>query len=267
MARILMQNLRTPFFLLALALIAIAVLIELGIGFLPTGIVSPPNLATDVPPEVSSAFNQLDTTQKAELAQLSNTSQPPGMAIPYLALLDGIVLFTVALMGSGLIIPPNWQGRVQGIGTLVFSIVILLVALSLIFAALALVLLMVALLLSIPFGTIVYLILFGSFDVVRGLAILSFMMLLKLGSAGSLVVAQQRFLQNWGLVLIILTSLVANIIISFLYSFVPRFLVSITDGIAAIIVAILAIIWAVFLLIGAIISVITLIRLSSVRAS
>lgn len=256
-----MQNLRTPFFLLTLALITIAVLIELGINFLPAGVVSPPNLATDVPPEVSSAVSQLDAAQKAELAQLSNTSQPPGMAIPYLALLDGIVLFTLSLMGSGLLIPPNWQGRVQGIGTLVFSIVIILVALGLIFAALALVLLMVGLLLSIPFGTIIYLILFGSFDVIRGLAILSFIMLLKLGAAGSLVVAQPRFLQNWGLVLIILTSLVANFIVSFLYGFVPRFLVSITDGIAAIIVAILAIVWAAFLLIGAVLSIITLIRL------
>jgi VanZ family protein len=80
-------------------------------------------------------------------------------------------------------------------------------------------------------------------------------MALKLGFAVCLVLAQQRFLQNKGLVLIILTSLLATFIISVLHSFVPGFLVSITDNIAGIIVALLAAIWAVAFLIGAVMSV------------
>ena len=58
------------------------------------------------------------------------------------------------------------------------------------------------------------------------------------------------------MVLIIITSLVANLIISFLHNFVPIPLVSITDAIGAIVVAILAVIWAIVLLVGAIISII-----------
>ena len=56
--------------------------------------------------------------------------------------------------------------------------------------------------------------------------------------------------------LLVLTSLLCNIIISFLHGLVPGFLVSITDGVGAIIVAILAIIWLLFLGIGAIIAII-----------
>jgi hypothetical protein len=66
------------------------------------------------------------------------------------------------------------------------------------------------------------------------------------------VFAHQRFLQNKGLVLIIATSLIASIIVSFLHGLVPLFLVSITDAIAGIVVAIIAVIWGIFFLIGSI---------------
>jgi VanZ family protein len=81
-------------------------------------------------------------------------------------------------------------------------------------------------------------------------------MFLKLAFAACLVLAHPRFLQNKGLVLIVLTSLLANVIISFLHGFVPVFLVSITDLIAALISGVLAAVWAVFLLVGAVISVV-----------
>ena len=81
-------------------------------------------------------------------------------------------------------------------------------------------------------------------------------MTLKFGFIVCLILAHQRFLQNKGLVLIVLTSLLANLIIGFLHNFVPGPLVSITDAIGAIIVGILAVIWAIVLLIFSIISII-----------
>jgi hypothetical protein len=54
-------------------------------------------------------------------------------------------------------------------------------------------------------------------------------------------------LQNKGLVLIIVCSLLANLSVSFLHGLVPSVLVSITDGIAGIILLILAAIWEVTL--------------------
>jgi hypothetical protein len=72
--------------------------------------------------------------------------------------------------------------------------------------------------------------------------------MLKLAFAACLILAHQRFIQNKGLVLIILTSLAANIIVSFLNGLAPAPLVSITDGIAAIVVFVLVVLWAAFFL-------------------
>ena len=96
---------------------------------------------------------------------------------------------------------------------------------------------------------------FGVFDdFPKGemLGLLSTVMLLKIGMAVALVLAQQRFLENKWLVVLILTSLVANLIVSFLLGFVPGFLTSITDALAAIIVGIIAAIWLLVLIILAI---------------
>jgi len=84
-------------------------------------------------------------------------------------------------------------------------------------------------------------------------------MTLKIVFAICLVLAHQRFLQNKGLDLIIITSLVANLIIAFLHGLVPGFLVSITDTGAAIVVGVLAAIWTVVYLVGGVISVVKVI--------
>ena len=122
--------------------------------------------------------------------------------------------------------------------------------------------LMVSLLLATPFGTIAYLALFGFFPRGDAAILLSLLMFLKLVFAGALVLAHQRFLQNKGLVLLVLTSLVATMIVAFLHSVVPVILVSITDDIGAIVVAMIAIIWGVVLLIGSIPAVIKSIRVT-----
>ncbi len=75
-----------------------------------------------------------------------------------------------------------------------------------------------------------------------------------------LVIAQQRFLQNRGLVLLVVSSLVANIVISFLHGFVPIILVSITDAIGAIVMAVCGCIWWILALIGAIPAVLRALR-------
>jgi hypothetical protein len=116
----------------------------------------------------------------------------------------------------------------------------------------------------LAFSTIVYLIIFGFFDRTGANVTLSLLMMLKLAFAACLILAHQRFIQNLahqrfiqnkGPVLIILTSLAANIIISFSHAIVPVPLVSITDGIAAIVVFVLVVSWAAFFLIGSIIAV------------
>ena len=77
------------------------------------------------------------------------------------------------------------------------------------------VMLMVALFTAFPFGTIIYLIIYGFFDRIGANVTLSLLIVLKVAFAACLILAHQRFIQNKGLVLIVLTSLAANIIISF----------------------------------------------------
>ena len=257
-----MDRLRIPFLILAIVLIFIAVLLETGTA-LPGVLRSSPVSVTafQLPPQVNAAMAALNNDQRDVVTHLSNQDRPPGLGVPDLALLDSIVLFTVLLMGVALLLPERLHGRVQGIATLIFSLLLMGLAIRQILVALGLLILMIALLLSVPFGTIVYLIVYGSFNRAGADVALSLTMLLKFGFSASLIFAQQRFLQSKGLVLLILTSLLGNVIVSFLLGIVPGFLASITDAIAALIVGIIAVIWAIILLIGSIISIIKILRL------
>ena len=247
-----MEKLRTPFFIVALVLIAIVVLIEVGNTAMLNAAPTAPNCAALDSQELRDSCLKTDLTPG-----LKGT---PGMAIAYMALLDGLTLFTTALMGLGLVVKPSILARVQGCGTFIFAFLVIMAGIVMVFAAIALVFLMIGLLLSFPFGTIAYLILYGHFDTGSARAVLSLLMTLKLVFSILLVMGHQRVLQNLGLVLIVITSLLGNVIITFLHGFPPGFLVSITDVVGAIIVAILAVIWAIFLLIGAIPAILASIR-------
>jgi hypothetical protein len=212
-----LDDLRKPFFFAALGLILVAVLIELGSALFP--------------------------------------DRPPGYGISYMAALDGLVFYTALLMGLSLLVPERIQGRVQGCATLIVSFFGCLGIIAIIFIAIALLILMVTLLVSPIFGTIAYFVIYGHFPTTEARVMLSLLMTLKLAFAACLVLAHQRFLQNKGLVLIVLFSLLANIVVGFLHGFVPGFLVSITDIIAALIVAVIALVWVIVFLIGSLISI------------
>jgi hypothetical protein len=95
--------------------------------------------------------------------------------------------------------------------------------------------------------------------------VLSLLMFLKIVFAIMLVLAQPRFLQNKGLVALVITSLVANLVLAFLQGLVPIILVSIVDELAAIVFAIVAIIWGIILLIGSIPAIVKAVRVSVSR--
>jgi hypothetical protein len=227
-----LDSMRRPIFVIALIVIFLTVMVEL--GSIAALHLAP---AADAPLNVS----------------------PTGKAIPALAFLDGLIFFATLIIGIALRIPERVQSKVQGIVTLIFSLLLILGGIVVIIADIVLLFLMVGLLLAIPFGTIAYFAMWASFDTGGARIALSLLMTLKIIFAVCLVLAEQRFLQNKGLVLIIVTSLVSNLIIAFLHGFVPGFLVSITDDIAAIIVLVPAIIWGVVYLIGGVVSVIKVI--------
>jgi hypothetical protein len=180
----------------------------------------------------------------------------PGYGIPYLAFVDGFLFYLTLLITLSMLIPESVQGRLQGCATVIVSFLGCLGTIFAIITCLIVLIIMITLLISPIFGTIAYLAIYGHFDRGAAAATLSLIMLMKLAYCVFLVLAQQRFLQNKGLVLLVLTSLVSNLIIAFLHNFVPLPLVSITDAIGAIIVGILAVIWAIFLLIFSIVAVV-----------
>ncbi len=224
-----LDSMRKPFFLVSLIAIFLAVLVELG----SIAILGHPAQTLNV-----------DVNSKA---------------IPAMALLDGLVFYATLIIGIALLIPERVQSKVQGIVTLIFAVLLLLACIGIIIADFTLLILMVTLLMAPIFGTIAYFAIWASFAVTGPKIALSLLMTLKIIYAICLVLAHQRFLQNKGLVLIIVTSFLANLIIAFLYALVPGFLVSITDDVAAIIICILAIIWAVVYLIGGVVSVVKVI--------
>lgn len=243
-------ELRKPFFVVAIVAIALVVLVELCATLLIGGGAAGAAL-----------LGQADKLG-VDVPDASSVKEPPGRGIPYLALIDVILLYTAVLMGIGLVLPDRLHGRIQGATTLIGSIILIIVAFVMLVIALIELMIMLALIAAAPFGTLGYLALWGFFPRGDAAVLLSLLMFLKLAFCAFLVLAHQRFLENKGLVLLVLTSLLCTLIIAFLHGLVPIILVSIVDDIAAIIFAILAIIWGIVLLIGSIPAVVKAIRVT-----
>lgn len=252
-----MEDLRKPFFFAGVALIALTVLTEAGTTYL----IKPPaanesESIAEIQRNASGLLPDADLKKRIKEGSQGAEENPPGLGIPCMAFLDGIVLYNLLLMLAALLAPERVQGSIQAVVTLVVSILILLGVIATFFVTLTKLFIMITLFTAAPFGTIAYMILFGLFPCGSAAAMLSVTMTFKLAAAACLVIAHQRFLQNKALVLIVLTSLLATVIVGWLHALVPTFLVSITDAVGALIVLILAGIWAIIMLIGAVIGII-----------
>ncbi len=203
--------------------------------------------------ELDEALNSVDEKSKEAL---SVDEDPPGRAIPAMAFVDIVLCFSVSMLGAALVMGNTRYGRLQGLLTMGLAICLILVALVEIYAALAAMIKMTVLLFAFPFGTIIYMCRYASFDRSGAAVILSLLMLLKIGVGGSILLAEQDFLKNLGLVVIFFMALVANVIVVFLHSLVPRFLVSITDAVGGIVMGVIGIVLVLILAIFGIISLI-----------
>jgi hypothetical protein len=222
-----LDRLRTPFLLIAVALILMATVIEFG---------------------SAGKFRQ----QATQGVHVSGAALPGVVCVGFV---DALLLYTVLLMGLALFLPERVQGRVQGIVSFVVSLLLIIGAVAVLLAVYHLLILMVTLLTTPIFGTIAYLAAFSEFNVEGARATLGLAMTLKLLFSASLILAQQGFLKNKGLVLLIVTSLAATFAIELLHALVPGFLVRITDGAGAILALVAALIWALLLWISSVISI------------
>ncbi|NLD91182.1 MAG: hypothetical protein GX639_00795 [Fibrobacter sp.] len=232
-----MDKLRIPLFIIAAILLIIAFGLEIGSNRLVT--------------ILASAFD-VDAFQKAKDAG----GVTPGIAIGVMSLFDGLVLFSVLLIGASLIIPDSIQGRIQGIITLIVSIIVIISGIVLLISSFVQLVLMISLLFAPIFGTIAYFAIYADFPSNSAKTILGLILLFKIGFAIFLLFAHQRFLQNTSLVILILLSMVLGLLVSLLHGIVPGFLVSITDALGGIIVAIVAIVFAVLYLINSVVSIV-----------
>ncbi|MEM1178455.1 MAG: hypothetical protein AAGM22_08930, partial [Acidobacteriota bacterium] len=186
--------------------------------------------------------------------------KPPGYAVAALVQLDVLLLLTLLLFNLPLLISARLIAKLQGCVSCLAGLVTALLALITILKALVSLILMVTLLMAIPFGTLAYFAIYADFDTTKGAALVAIVMFLKIVLVICLVVANERFLLNLGLIALVGTSFLAMLIVTFLHSFPPTFLVSITDSVAAILISILAIIWAIVFLVSGVIGIISTIK-------
>ncbi len=213
-----MQTLRKPFFYAAFILLILVLLIELSTSMF-TGIFD-----IDI----------------------------PGLGISAIALIDSLLVFVISMMLLNVLVSPALVGKISGISTFIFSLVILIVSIILLMRGLVELIAMISLLLAVPFGTAAYFAEYASFARTAAAITLSVLITFKLIFSVLLVLSNQRFLENRGLIFLIFTTLLVNILVGFLHAFPPGFLVSITDALAAIIVSLIGIIWSLNFLIRSI---------------
>ena len=143
-----LDELRKPFFIIALVIMLCVVLIE---------------------------------SASPWMMNVSNKSfDLPGYGIQYLLFIDSFLFYVSLLIGLALIIPERIQGRVQGCVTLIFSFFGCLGIIVAIIFALVFLILLVTLLLAPIFGTIAYLAVYGDFDRGGANITLSLIMFLKI---------------------------------------------------------------------------------------
>ncbi|MFC3502638.1 hypothetical protein ACFOOK_16895 [Micromonospora krabiensis] len=246
-----MGELRKPFLLLAMLAIVLAVGVELGAGLLTGG--------GDAAAALRDSADALDV----ELGDVAGVSEPSGRGTGYLALVDAVAVWSTGLYCLSLVLPDRLHGRVQGVATLIFSIVLVVVSLIALVVAFVELSVMVSLFLAAPFGTLAYLALWGFFPVGDATLLLGLALLLKLAWAALLILAQPRFLQNKGLVLLTLTTLLCTVLLEFLHRLVPVILVSILDDVGALVFAVVAIVWGLVLLIGSIPAIVKAVRVTA----
>lgn len=247
-------GLRRPLFVFAVVAIVLAVLAELGLSLLMSA-----SGGTAVSPRTAAELG-VDPTlfASAELAE----SSPPGVGIASLALIDGLLVFTIIMLGVSLVISERVFGRIQGVTTLIVTFLWILASFIAIFVGIAKLLLMIGLFAAAPFGTIAYLAIWGGFPVSKAATILGLILFFKIAFGILLIAAQPRFLKIKGLVVLVLVSFVAQLVLAFIHGLLPRPLVAIGDQFWAIIVTVIALIWALVMLIGSIPAIVKAIRVS-----
>jgi hypothetical protein len=262
------DQLRRPFLILTVVTITLALLICLGSNLLarPASVEQRVNSAlqsAQSSPQIQAQLQKrgIDLNDARDQLQQSTQDQPPGLAIPDLALVNGLLLLVLVLTALPILIGDRATGTVQGIISIIGGLIGLIAGIALAITAFVALILMVSLLLAVPFGTLAYLAIFGSFDTGTSAAITTVVLALQVIGLICLILAQERFLKSKGLMLLFGTAILLTFVVSLLHSIVPGILVSITDAFGAIVIGVVGAIWALVVLIGGIVAAVRLLQL------
>ncbi|MDP2354773.1 MAG: hypothetical protein Q8M31_01770 [Beijerinckiaceae bacterium] len=175
----------------------------------------------------------------------------PGVGITAVAYFDLVFLYTLALISLDLFrVAPAVIARFQGLITLIGSFLGCLGSLALAFLTFMFLMMMVSLLLTVPFGTVAYIAVWGDFDVEGAKAILALTMTLKLIGVGLMLFASPSFLKNKGFMALAIFSLGFSFVLGLLHTWPPGILVSIADALGALVITIVLVVWTIALILG-----------------
>lgn len=256
--------LRVPFLIAAAVLGLVVVGVETGSNIKTYGSVlsNPGGTISQLQEKLSGKDSgpSVDNFKQLENVLSGSKEDLPGFAAGSLVNVDLCLLVTVLFMVLPLCFSADFVCRIQGPLYIIFGIITIISSFILIIKAILSIIIMIALLLAIPFGTIIYMIKYAFFDTSKAAVIMHTLFGMKLLMSVFIVAASELFLKNIGLLLMVATSFICMLIVNVLHGFPPRFLVCVTDAIAAIIVSVVAIIWAIVFVVGGIIGTIKAVK-------
>ncbi len=240
---------------LALVAILVALGLEIGARFLPVPVMPPDEAMFETMDE-----EDRDAARAQFAEQSEGAERPPGLALPALATVDGLLAWTGLLFATATVMAQGWHSRIRTVATILVCLSVMGAAGLMLMAAIAKLTLMLSLLLAVPFGTIAYLAVYGSFSSGPVLAMLAGATLCRGLFIGLLLFASWRYVENKVLMLLTATGFLGGFVIGLLLSFLPGILHSIGDAVGAIVLAILGLVWAVVLLLMSLPGLIKLLR-------
>lgn len=233
-----------PWWWAALGLVVAVVVSELALG----AALSPPSRRHPVAdvlalPGVAAMTRgaTIDATELTQVAAAPAAHDP--LAYPAMAILD--VLLLVAVTAAGL---PGLAGprtaRAGRFASFLVSLAILLVGIAVVVGAIARLRFLSALYLSPPFGTVTYLLRYGTFPRTAALVALVVVMTAKAGACAALVGAGVGGAAGRAAAGLAVTALMATVVTAACYAWAPPALIPMTDAAAAAVAGLAGIGWA-----------------------
>lgn len=179
----------------------------------------------------------------------------PGASIKVIGIIDLYLLLTMLFIGANYLINPSLITKSQGIITIIFCIPTILFSITNIVLLVAKVVLMISLLMAPIFGTIAYFAIYSGYDKSNTINFIKVLLILKFSLIISFLITNLKNISNIGLVTLLLTPIGLLWLMSLLFGLIPKFLLSIVDGIVAIIFLVVVLIWSISFLLNSIKSI------------